>query len=164
MSGKSRQIDRGREIINYEWKKRNEDFIVLGAEKRERNEIQAICYSISFDHQVLRFFPSCSELVLDLCDPWLHVRRASVDAWVVGLAAPDAPRHDTDLHPSGAVTDHHGAAGVALGRRDFFHSQVLQMILTFFNAYTAGKKRCCICINVLLSAFECMSSPIKFHN
>ena len=52
--------------------------------------------------------------VSSLCDPYRPVL-PGVHAWVVALAAPDAPAHDADLSPVGAGADGHGAARVTLG-------------------------------------------------
>ncbi len=53
-------------------------------------------------------------LLSDLLDPVLDVRDPGVDPGIVGLPAPDAPGHNSDLGPRVSGPNLHGAARVAL--------------------------------------------------
>jgi hypothetical protein len=53
-------------------------------------------------------------LLSDLLDPILDVRDPGVDPGIVGLPAPDAPGHNSDLRPRVSGPNLHGAARVAL--------------------------------------------------
>ncbi len=53
-------------------------------------------------------------LLSDLLDPVLDIRDPGVDPGIVGLPAPDAPGHNSDLGPRVSGPNLHGAARVAL--------------------------------------------------